>query len=60
MARVMWFAFAFFAAGVCWVNAYLLLPTNPNYEPAWWKVVAAMLLCAFFVAKAQGAQDAKG
>jgi hypothetical protein len=44
-------ALAFIAAATFYANFFTLVPTNPNYEAAWWKVgisaVAFIALCAW-------------
>ena len=37
---------AFLVAGVAWVNIVTILPGNPNYPAAWWKVAVSVI---FFV-----------
>lgn len=44
-----------FGCGVlCAMQLIYLLPTNPQYEAAWWKVFATVVLAVFSAMRAKG------
>lgn len=47
--KVGWFVVAFCSAFTVAGNLMRLLPVNPNYEAAWWKVAAGLISFATFV-----------
>lgn len=55
MKVVLYSIAAFLVAGVFFANLFTLLPTNPNYDAAWWKCglsAAAFIFLAHLIYEA--------